>query len=230
VFLFKHLRESFRARKLGLWGLPTLFYILGAGVIAFISRGGYYPTNYDSVVISILSTMYFIGFFTSGMGRGTLELYSHYIYMIPERPFKKFLWANSELIVKFTVEGILIFAVAALVLWGAPLNFALAAIVYITLTFYSLGTSLAFLRITGIASRSVLLSLLMLILYVVPLVPGVALAVFVGILVGGSFGISLALIIIAAWQVTVGLACFAVSQSMLHDCDMLSADGLSAMQ
>jgi hypothetical protein len=211
--------------------LPTLFYILGAGVFAFVSRTGSYDeygyyaaTNPEGVVITILSTMMMIGFFASGMARGALEIYTHYIYLIPESPLKKWLWANSETFLKVAVEAVLIFGVAAIIFGQTPLSFALAAVVYFTLTFYVLGVSLAFLRLTGIAARSVILSVLIFFLYFLPLLPGLAIAITVGLVIGGSGGFSVALLIYAVWQATIGLICFVASKGMLHDCDMLTMD------
>jgi hypothetical protein len=233
VFLFKHVRESFRAKRFGLWGLPTLFYILGAGVFAFVSRTGsydeygYYATaNPQGVVITILSTMLMIGFFASGMARGALEIYSHYIYLIPESPLKKWLWANSETFLKVAVEAVLIFGIAAIIFGQTPLSFALAAVVYFTLTFYVLGASLAFLRLTGIAARSAILSVLILFLYFLPLLPGLTIAITVGLVIGGSSGFAIALLIYAVWQATIGFICFVASKGMLHDCDMLTMDAV----
>jgi hypothetical protein len=224
TFLFKHIRESFRARRLGLWGIPTLLYIVGAGIFAFISRTGSYNEygHYavpELVVVTILSVMLLFGFFSMSMSRGSLEIYSHYIYLIPENPFKKWLWANAEMVLKVTVDAILVFGVAGLITWRSPLNFALAAVVYVTFAFYGLGTTLAFLRLTGIASRSAILSVLMLIIYILPLLPGLLVAIIVGILTGN---LAVGLFILAAWQTGIGLVCFAMSKSMLHNCDMLS--------
>jgi len=235
VFLAKHLRESFRTRWLGPWGISTLLFIVGAGIFAFISRGGayeegvYIAANADPVVITILSIMLVIGFFSSGMSHGSYELYSHYIYMVPVSPFKKWLWPFGEFFLKNSVEAVLIFGVAAVVFGGGWLNFAVATVVYLTFTFYLLGTVLAFMRITGIASRSILLSVLMMFLYIVPLIPGAFVAIFVGILLahaGVAGALTAGLVIFAAWQLIVGLACFALSKGMLHDCDMLTMDGI----
>lgn len=226
VFLYKHLRESFRAKRFGLWGIPSLLYVVGAGVFAFISRGDYIGEFPEAVVLSILGTMLLIGFFTMSSGRGSLEIYSHYIYMVPENPFKKWLWANGEIVLKVAVEGVLIFGVAGIVFGAAPLNFAIAAIVYITFAFYSIGTTLAFMRLTGIAQRSVFLSVIMIFLHIVPLLPGLFVAILVALLVAEAWALTVGMIIFAAWQIAAGMICFALSKGMLHNCDMLSMDAM----
>ncbi|MCL2388007.1 MAG: putative ABC exporter domain-containing protein [Defluviitaleaceae bacterium] len=223
VFLSKHLRESFRNRRFGPWGIPSLLYIAGAGVFAFIAKGNYNISS-EIVVLGILGAMLVIGFFSMSMGRGMLEIHSHYIFMIPENPFKKWLWANMELIFKVAVEAVLIFGVAGLILWDMPVNFAVAGIVYVAFAFYSLGTTLAFMRITGIASRSLILSFLIIFLYVLPLVPGLAFAIIIAVLLNGA--ITAAMIFFALWLLAIGLGCFALSKGMLHNCDMISMDGI----
>ncbi|MCL2200278.1 MAG: putative ABC exporter domain-containing protein [Defluviitaleaceae bacterium] len=225
VFFYKHLRESFRTRLFGIWGVPSFLYIAGAGFFGFISlRNG---ETGDAVVLTILSIMLSITLFTSSTWRGQMELTGHYIYMIPQSPLKKWLFAHMEVLLKFSVEGVLIFAAPWFVLGGSPVNFIAAALIYITFAFYMLGTDLAFMRLTGIASRSVLLSILMLFMYVLPLIPGLVAAIVVGVIVGGAFGLTIGLIIFALWQVFVGLICFIVSKGMLHDCDILSLDALT---
>jgi hypothetical protein len=228
VFFFKHVRETFRAKKFGLWGFSTFLYVAGAGIFAAISllQVGYEETvDTDSIVFSILTTMLIIGFFMLSAGRGSLELYSHYIYMVPENPLKKWLWANAELFFKEAVQAVFIFGVPWYILQCSPENFIIAGVVYVFFAFYMHGVSLAFLRFTGITSRSVILSLLMTLLYIVPLVPGVALAFLAGFLMSGYMALTVGMFVFALWLFGAGFAFFALSKGVLHDCDMISLDG-----
>lgn len=225
VFLYKHVRESFRAKRFGLWGIPTLLYVVGAGVFAFFIHNADY-TPADVTVITILSTMVAIYFFSSGTEGGFMEIYNHYIYMIPENPLKKWICANMAAVIRVTVEAVLVFGVAAIVARAAPLNFALAAVTYITFSFYSHGSTLAFMRITGIMSRNALLSVVMLAIYIVPLVPGIVFAIIAAVLAPDSWALTAFLVVFAAWQTLVGFVCYVISKSMLHNCDIISLDGV----
>ncbi|MCL2356750.1 MAG: putative ABC exporter domain-containing protein [Defluviitaleaceae bacterium] len=220
VFMYKHVRESFRAKRLGLWGIASVLYVIAAGILAYFTGSG------DSAVVSILSTIIIIYFFSSGMERGTLEVYSHYIFMIPENPLKKWICANMESTIKVAVESVFIFGVAAIIARDAPHNFAVAAVTYITFAFYCHGSSLAFMRITGIASRSTLLSVLMLFLYIVPLLPGIFFAVLAAVFAPDALSLTAFLAVFTLWQTLAGLACFIFSKNMLHNCDIISLDAL----
>jgi hypothetical protein len=52
--------------------------------------------------------------------------------------------------------------------------------------------------------------------------PGLVLAMVIGFSIGGDAGFLTGLLIASDWELLAGLSCFALSNGMLHDCDMPS--------
>jgi len=222
VFFYKHIREAFRANRFGLWGIGSLIMVGGAVAWAFFNRPGYGAdaSGADGQLMAMLIILMLAKIFMQGFNRGLLETYSHYIYMVPCGAFAKWFWANIESVFKATVEAVVIFTVAGLIL-GAPVWTTIAAtLTLILFTFYLLGISLASMRVTGTHLATGLLLMIYLTVLIIPLLPGVALAVAIIVLVPGPLAISLAMLALSAWMLLVGVGCFALSKGTLHNCDM----------
>jgi len=224
VFFYKHLRESFRANRFGLWGIGSLIIVCGAVVWAFFARPGYDAPDdiaaLETQLIVLLGILMMTKTFMMGLGRGLLETYNHYIYMIPDKPFSKWFWANIESVFKSAVEAVVIFIAAGLIL-GTPVWTTLSAMIALILfTFYLLGISLASMRITDTNLATGLLLMIQLAVVLIPLLPGVAAAIAIGLLVPGALAITLALLTLSAWMLLVGIGCFAFSKGVLHNCDI----------
>jgi len=132
-----------------------------------------------------------------------------------------------ESMLKVAVESVLIFGIAGVIM-GAPIGLMVAcAVCYVIFTFYDIGVSLTILRFTGAQKGAVLLIVVQLAAAIVPLVPGVVAAVFVGILAPAAVAMTLAVLTAAAWMLLVGVGCFALSKGVLHDCDMPVAPVIS---
>jgi hypothetical protein len=50
--------------------------------------------------------------------------------------------------------------------------------------------------------------------------PGIVLAIFTGVLMGGPYGAPVGLAVLTAWELAAALVCFALSKGALHSCDM----------
>ena len=222
VFFYKHVRESFRANRLGLWGISSLIMFGGAVAFAFFSRPGYdaHVGAAEVQLLVILGSLLVAKMFTQGFSRGLLETYSHYIYMMPDKPFAKWFWCNIESVFKVAVEAVVIFTAVGLIM-GVPVWTTVAAMVTMILfTFYMLGISLASMRITDTHLNMGMLLVIYFAVVLIPLLPGVVAAIVVGVIAPGAAGIALAMLTLSAWMALVGVVCFAISKGVLHNCDL----------
>jgi hypothetical protein len=213
AFFYKHLRESFRANRLGLWGLPSVLTLAGAVAVAFFVgelRG----------ILIILQILMWMQIFLIGTGRGLKELYSHYIYMIPESSFSKIVWSNLEIVFKVLVESLLIFGLSGALLGvGVPLA-AAAIAVYTLFSLLLLGINYLSLRWIGADISAGLLIFFYTFAVLLVMLPGLGLAILASAALGGGMAAGFA--VLAAWELIAGLACFALSRGILHRCDMPS--------
>jgi hypothetical protein len=209
----RQLREIFRESPLGLWDLASVGQIaavFGVGV-ALGNDGTVTP---PAKVIVILAMMAITQIFFISMGKGMRELFFHYIYMIPESPLKKLIWANAATLLKCTAEGVVVFAAIGII-FGAPLSLVLSAMLaYACYNFYLIGLNFAFERI-NIASHIMLIGIYFSAV-IICLSPGITAAVLIGI----NAGFAPALLILSLWEVIAGFIFFALSAGVLNNMDI----------
>jgi len=210
---YKHLRESFRANRFGLWGLQSILTVAGAALFSLFLREG------EGGILILLQILMWLQIFFIGTGRGLKELYSHYIYLIPESSFRKIVWSNLEIMFKVLMESLAIFCIAGLIMGEPAPLVALSFVTYILFSFLLLGINYVSLRWTGVDISTGVLIFLYFIAVVVIMLPGLITALVVGSMLDG-IGALVGLGILALWELIAALGCFALSKGILHRCDM----------
>lgn len=213
VFLYKHLRETFRQNRLGFF---SMYITITAACILGLSV---FLRNHVDVIL-VLQVLLWIQVFMIGTGRGLMETYSHYIYMVPGSPFRKLIWSNMELMLRTAVESVLFLGIPGLILGSNPLVILGSMVVYILFSLMLLGVNYLSMRFTEANISQGILLMIYFFIVLLLLAPGLAAALIVGFSVGGLGGTLLALLILSAWELVVALACFALSKDILHKCDM----------
>ena len=224
AFFYKHIRESFRCNRLGLWGIMSVLMVAGVVIWSGFVRHSHgaeaYLADREGHLFTVLMALLGIRLFAAGFGRGLLETYNHYIYMVPDRPFSKWVWANMETMFKVFVESAVIFGAVGIIV-GVPVWTVLVCIITCVLfTFYLLGINLAFLRLPGASLKAGPLIAIYFVVVLVPLVPGVVAGVFIMLAASEALAMTLALVVFSAWMLLVGIGCFALSKGVLHSSDM----------
>jgi hypothetical protein len=206
----KHMRESFRENRFGILTLPSVLIAAGAIVFALFIRE----------LFVVLQTLMWVQIMFIGTGRGLKELYSHYIYLIPESSFKKILWSNMEIMARTLLESALIFGIGGALTGAGPAYILVCFLTYALFSLLLLGVNYLLMRFTGADVSAGLLLIIYYLAVILAMLPGVALAILVGIVIGGDSGYLAGLLILAGWELAAGLGCFALSRGVLHNCDM----------
>ena len=212
AILYKHIRESFRINRFGLWGLSSFFIIIGSAIFSFFIRNG-------GGLLVLLQTLMWAQIFLIGTGRGLKELYMHYIYMIPLSSFQKMIWSNLEIAVKVFVEALAIFVIGGLITGTSFMLVAGMIAVYVLFSFLLIGINYLSLRWTGADISSGLLILIYMIMVIIIMLPGLIAAIVVAGMLGSN-GLLTALGILALWELLASVGCFWLSKGVLHNCDM----------
>ena len=213
VFLHKHLRETFRKNRLGFFSIYMIIITIGLVAASVFLRG-------SMDIILALPVLAWLQVFLIGTGRGLLETYSHYIYMIPGSPFKKLIWSNMELMLRTAVEGVLFLGIPGAVLGSNPAVIIGSMAVYILFSLMLLGVNYLSMRFTEANISQGILMMIYFAAVLIIIAPGLAAALIVGFSVGGTTGTLLALLILSVWELIAALGCFALSKGVLHNCDM----------
>ncbi len=209
----KHLRESFRQNRFGFLSLSSVLIIVGSIALSIIARN-------DLDLTTTLQILMWIQIILIGTGRGLVETYSHYIYMIPETSFSKIIWSNFEIFFKTFVESVLIFAISGLIM-KSSLFVILGCIAAFTLfSVLLLGINYLSMRVLSANMGTGLMIMIYYLLVIIFIAPGLTVALIVGFNIGGTLGTVVGLGILSAWELLIGLVCFALSKSVLHNCDM----------
>jgi len=211
----KHLRETFRGSRLGFIDKRTVIYTVIAAVLAFTKRDA--PENF---LLLILQYFAWVQLFTTAMGPSLRELYTHYLYILPEPPLKKLIWNSLTVVLKTGVDAILIFGIAGIILRENPLIIAGVIFTGSMFTLLLVGINIFGLRWTSVNLSAGVLVVLYLFIVVIVLVPGLIMAFITAQIIPGDAGIIAALGIVSLWELAVSFLCFALSTSILNRCDM----------
>jgi hypothetical protein len=176
----KHLRESFRANRFGLWGLSSLIMVAGTSLFSFFLRGE------DGAILILLQTLMWVQIFLIGTGRGLKELYMHYLYLIPESSFRKIVWSNLEIAFKVLVESVAIYGLAGLIMGESVWLTVASIVVYTLFSFLLLGINYLSLRWTGADISMGLMVFIYTIAVIVIMLPGVIAAIVIGNMIAGA--------------------------------------------
>ena len=213
AIFFKHMRENFRQTRFGFFNLYIVIMTVSMVIMAIATR--------DMLnVVTILMLLMWMEIMMIGMGRGLRELYTHYIYLIPEPPLKKIIWSNLEVVFRTLIESVLFIAVPGIIYADNILIIILAMLAYTVFAYFLLSVNYFSMRIsdTGISQGIMIILYYLAILLI--MAPGAAAAMIVGFSIGGLLGTSLGLVILAVWELILGTVFFALSKSVLHNCDM----------
>lgn len=211
VIFYKHLRESFRANRFGLWGLPSVITVLGAALLAAFLRDG------GGGLLVLLQVLMWMQIFMIGTGRGLKELYMHYIYLIPENSLRKIVWSNLEIVFKVLVESLVVFSIAGLIMGASAPLIAVGIAVYVLFSFLLLGINYLSMRWTGADVSAGLLIFLYTVAVILIMLPGLVAAIFISSMLDSAL---LGMGILALWELLAAFACFALSKGVLHRTDM----------
>lgn len=213
TFLYKHIRETFRQNRFGFIGF---FSLIMCGIFIFISFMAKDSIN----VVLYLQIIMWIQVFMIGTSRGLSELYLHYIYMIPETPFKKVIWSNLEIVLKSFLESILFFVIPGLIASNNVIHIILCVICYSLFTMFLVGINYLFMKWTSTDISQGLFMFIYLIVVAILLLPGLIPALIIGFTMGGALGTAVALTILSLWELIISLICFGLSKNVLHNTDM----------
>jgi hypothetical protein len=167
VFYYKHLLENRRSRLLILEP-ARLIYAAIIIVMAVFTKG--------MGIFSVFTTATIFQIFIVALGRFNKELTKPYIYLIPEPPLKKMLFALAESLPSAVLESLIVFIPVAVIQGASPLDTALCIIARLSFTLLFTSVNIAVERLWGGVTSKSLILFLYFAMMVVMAVPGIVLA------------------------------------------------------
>jgi hypothetical protein len=209
----RHILEASRSGPLKLISTRSLITIACLLFMAYSIRD-------ESAYITMLITSMAMRIMLIAMEPGLMELFNHYIFLIPASSFSKIVWSNVIVALKCLVENALAFILAAFIAPASPL---LVVACIVTGTLFSLvlvSVNLFSMRVlSSDISQSILFGLYFLFVILI-MIPGVAGGIIIGLMLPEPFIITGAVAVIAVWEAILSAFFFYLSRGVLDKCDM----------
>lgn len=174
TFFYKHLCEARRENKLVFLGTSS-FVMLAANIIGVLVFSAMDETvQPDDLMLGFFAFDVYVLFLMNAVGYWAKELARPYIYLVPEDPFRKLLWASMMNILKPIVEGAVLFFITTLVADANPLSGIAAFLAYSSFgMIFVAGNILAKRTMGSMSNRGLVAGLFMLLLLLI-MTPGVS--------------------------------------------------------
>lgn len=173
----KHLLEN-RRSGVFLFSKMTIIFMgitIGCAVVysfIFSDEG-----DNTAAFVAVFAMSTYMQMFSESMGRFSWEISKPYIYLIPEPPFKKLLWATAETLMADCVEAVFLFVPIGLILNMNPADTLLCIIARITFSLLFTAGNVLVERVFGTVRSKGLILFFYIISLMLMAVPGVALGV-----------------------------------------------------
>ncbi|HCR43156.1 MAG TPA: hypothetical protein DIV41_01115 [Ruminococcaceae bacterium] len=179
TFFYKHICEA-RRRSRFVFADTTTAVMLTVNLISYfiilnVSAGF---TSDGAMLVSAGISIYIL-FFMNGLGDWTRELAKPYIYLVPEPPFKKLIWASMTTIIKPALDGVVIFAVMCAAARANPLTGLFCALLYASCGFLFTAGNVLAQRLFGSMSNRGVIMLLYIFMLIIIMAPGAVLSLAV---------------------------------------------------
>ncbi len=144
--------------------------------------------------VAVFTMSTYMQMFSESMGRFSWEISKPYIYLIPEPPFKKLLWATAETLLADCVEAVFLFVPIGLILNIGPIETVLCIIARISFALLFTSGNMLVERVFGTVRSKGLILFFYIISLMILAAPGIVLGVlllslellpgFIGMLLG----------------------------------------------
>lgn len=206
VFFYKHLLEDRRSKLLF---LDTMTLVMAAVSIFF----AFFMKEIGLIGLFFFAT--YMQVFGSMMGRWARELLLPYVYLIPEPPFRKLLGICRENICKVLLDAVLVMLPIGLIVGAAPFEIAAAVAARFGFGILFMAGGILAERVLGGLSSKVLITMFYFLIMLMVAIPGVIIAVVLGILLPG-IGLALGLLATAAWNLLASVLILFLCRDMLN--------------
>jgi hypothetical protein len=187
VFFYKHQLERRRSRVL-LLDTMTLIWAASCIVFAIFLHG--------EGIVPVFAFATYMQFFATSTGRWIRELTKPYVYMIPEKPFRKLIGLCGESIMQAGFEAALVMIPVGLITGASPVVIAGSIVARFSFALLFMSGYIVVERLFGQMVSKVLIMFVLLISMALMALPGI----IIGIIVGTSFSVLAAFAVMTLWN------------------------------
>lgn len=211
AFFYKQMREIRRRSPFAFVGASTLCS-LAIGVFAgFVMTRGEDALSSNGAMAVVLVMGVYILFFFNAAGEWGREIMKLYLYMVPEPPLKKLLWASLTSLIKPVIDGALLFGAVGIITKSSPLTIVVCVLVYTSFGCLFTAGNILSQRLLGAMANKGLILVLYCLMILVLVLPGLAIGLvlyFAFHTPGPVMGIPVAL-----WNAAISFGIYAISRT-----------------
>lgn len=218
TFFYKHLLQHRRKSRLLFFSASTVVLTVIAVVMGVFLQhvtGDNSDRMPSGMIMGIcLALCCYILFFFNMAGDWSMELMKPYIYLVPEKPFQKLVWASISTVLKPAMDSVVIFTVLAVFLKANPATAVICMLLYTSVGFIYVSSNVLFERLFGQMANKGLIMLFYILLLMVLLAPGVVISAVLYFNFSSLPGLIVGLPDVI-WNIGVSLGIFAACRNML---------------
>lgn len=160
----KHRVENRRSGVLKISNMSLIFAAIIVVASFFMRDGG---------IVAVFAFATYMQLFSVALGRFNRELIKPYIYLIPEPPLKKLLYAIKESLIADAWEAVIIFLVVGFILGASPLEVVMCMVARVSFALLFIAGNVLVERVFGMVTSKTLIFLFYFLALLVMAVPGI---------------------------------------------------------
>ena len=203
---YKHRVENRRSGVLLISNMSLLFCVIIL-VFSFFMR--------EEGIVPVFAFATYMQLFSVALGRFNRELIKPYIYLIPEPPLKKLLYALKESLLTDAMEALVLFVIVGLVMGASPVEIVFCVLARISFALLFTAGNVLVERVFGMVSSKALIFLFYFLALLLMAVPGIVLAVVLSVVVP-VFTVAVALAGMTAVNVVIGVLVLWLCRNLLQ--------------
>ena len=215
VMFHKHLLENRRSGALIFSKMSIIFMLIIIACSVLYSFIFSDEEDKTAAFVAVFSMSTYMQMFSESLGRFNWELSKPYIYMLPEPPLKKLLWATAETLLADCFEAVVIFVPVSAILGIGVVETVMCILARISFSLLFTSGNILVDRVFGTVRSKGLLMIFYIIALMLLAVPGIGLGILLTILelVPGITG---ALLGILAGNIPIALVVFFLCRNLLQ--------------
>lgn len=173
----KHLLENRRSGVFIFSKMTLIFMAITIGCAVMYSFMFNEDGDNTAAFVAVFTMSTYMQMFSESMGRFSWEISKPYIYLIPEPPFKKLLWATAETLLSDCVEAVCLFVPVGMIIGLGPLDTVLCVVARISFSLLFTAGNMMVERVFGTVRSKGLILFFYIISLMILAAPGVVLGV-----------------------------------------------------
>ena len=209
---YKHRVENRRSGVLMFSKTSLIFAVVIVAMTFFMRETG---------IVGIFAFATYMQLFSVALGRFNRELIKPYIYLIPEPPLKKLLYALKESLLTEALEAVVIFLVVGLILKADPLVIAACMVARISFSLLFTAGNVLVERVFGMVTSKTLIFLFYFLALLLMAIPGIVVAVVCSVVVP-VMSVAVGLLAMAVVNVVVSVLVLWLCRNLLQYAELNS--------